>query len=90
MSDEHAAVISIDNPEMGWVVIGMRTHVAVIPTHEDGHALSTDCWCQPKRDDADEAPVPLITHRDIGEREGLGELTAAPALEWRPDEDEDA
>lgn len=76
MSDE-AGTIAIGNPELGWVVIGMRTHVALIPTHEDDHVLGVECWCEPKREDVPggDGP-PLITHRDLGEREGLGELTA--------------
>lgn len=76
--DDGAGTISLGQPDLGWVAVAMRTHVAVVPVHEDGHVLDLACWCGPTVESPPECKQALVTHRDLGEREGLGELTAEP------------
>lgn len=65
-----------DRGNLAWMVFELRSHTAVIPSYEDDHVIGLDCWCGPKIQKEDNWDVKLVTHRDLGERTGLGELTA--------------
>ncbi|EHN09407.1 hypothetical protein PAI11_37410 [Patulibacter medicamentivorans] len=63
-----------------WHVLEMATHVALVPDYEDGHVLAAWCWCQPTVETANPETgqayaIPVIAHRDIGERTGGRPIT---------------
>lgn len=54
---------------MAWIAIEMLDCVQIYPDYELGHILDLDCWCSPGVSNDD---LPVITHKDLAEREGFG------------------
>jgi hypothetical protein len=54
---------------VGWHALELSESVQVVPDYEHDHILGLDCWCAPR---IDALGLPLVCHRDLAEREGLG------------------